>query len=156
METEKNKLDNLLRNNLLRKQERIRQEIQEMTGEDRNQKLEMNVADMEVVNERINENNVRFRGENHTCLLWNSLCFMFYKILILFLEPSLYVIDYNVELDKEIEKLNKDQRALLNQLESWKSKEREQQDRISEDAKELDKMTNKQSLLLKKVSVWSL
>ena len=39
----------------------------------------------------------------------------------------------------------------MNQLETWKGKEREQQDRISDDAKELEKMSNKQSLLLKKV-----
>lgn len=115
LETEKNKLDNLLRNNLLRKQERLRQDLQEMTSEERNQKLEMYITDLESINSRVNESNDRFK-----------------------------------ELDKDIDKLNKDQRQLMNQLETWKGKEREQQDRISDDAKELEKMSNKQSLLLKK------
>ena len=36
-------------------------------------------------------------------------------------------------------------------LEEWKNKEREFGDKITDDAKMLEKMTNKQSLLLKKV-----
>lgn len=55
------------------------------------------------------------------------------------------------ELDDQIEACNKENRELLRNLEMWKSREREHQERINEDAKELEKMTNKQSLLLKKV-----
>ena len=45
----------------------------------------------------------------------------------------------------------REHRELLKELEKWKNVEREHQERISEDAKELEKITNKQSLLLKKV-----
>ena len=38
----------------------------------------------------------------------------------------------------------------MNNLEYWKNQERESQEKINEDAKDLEKMTNKQSLLLKK------
>ncbi len=55
------------------------------------------------------------------------------------------------ELDVEIDKINKKQREKQNQLETWKGQEREHQEKINDDAKELEKMTNKQSLLLKKV-----
>ena len=54
-------------------------------------------------------------------------------------------------LDVAVDKLNRQQRELLNNLEGWKSEEREHQEQLNEDAKDLDKMTNKQSLLVKKV-----
>ena len=54
-------------------------------------------------------------------------------------------------MDHEIEKLNKQQREHQNRLEAEKSKEREFTEKINDDVKELEKMTNKQSLLLKKV-----
>ena len=50
-----------------------------------------------------------------------------------------------------MEKVNKELRQNQKELERWKSQERDHQEKINEDAKELDKMTNKQSLLLKKV-----
>jgi predicted nuclease with TOPRIM domain len=62
LETEKNKLDNLLRNNLLRKLERLQAELNEGSGEDRKQKLEMEAAELESINSRIAENNARFAG----------------------------------------------------------------------------------------------
>ena len=54
------------------------------------------------------------------------------------------------ELDDQVERLNREQREMLNQLERWKAQERDHQERINDDAKDLEKMTNKQSLLLKK------
>ena len=118
METEKNKLENLLSNNLLRKKERIAQDLQEWSSEDRNQRLEMLRAELESVNARIGDNNARFK-----------------------------------ELDDMIEKLNKQQREHQKSLEHWKNMEREHMERITDDTKELEKITNKQSLLLKKVGV---
>jgi structural maintenance of chromosome 3 (chondroitin sulfate proteoglycan 6) len=115
LEAEKNKLENLLKNNLLRKIERTQADMIEMTGEDRKNKLELARVELDTSNTRIHENNARFR-----------------------------------ELDDQVEKLNREQRELLNQLEHWKAQEREQQEKINEDSKDLEKMTNKQSLLLKK------
>ena len=47
--------------------------------------------------------------------------------------------------------MNKQQRDLQNKLEAEKRKEREFTEKINDDIKDLEKMTNKQSLLLKKV-----
>ena len=63
LEAEKNKLENLLKNNLLRKIERIQAEMTEMTGEDRKNRLELARVELETINTRINENNMRFRGD---------------------------------------------------------------------------------------------
>jgi len=115
LETDKNRMETLLTNNLLRKRERLTVDLQEISGEERKAKLEMNRAELETINLRINENNSRFK-----------------------------------ELDTEVDNLNKEHRELLKNLEYWKSQEREHQEHINEDAKELEKMTNKQSLLLKK------
>ena len=57
----------------------------------------------------------------------------------------------SAEIDHEVEKLNKSQRELQNQLEAAKRKESEYTEKINEDIRDLEKMTNKQSLLLKKV-----
>ena len=57
------------------------------------------------------------------------------------------------EIDQEVDKLNKQQRDLQNKLEGEKRKESEYTEKINEDIKDLEKMTNKQSLLLKKVSI---
>lgn len=54
------------------------------------------------------------------------------------------------ELDQQVDQGTREHRDLLKELEKWKNVEREHQERISEDAKELEKITNKQSLLLKK------
>lgn len=62
LEAEKNKLENLLKNNLLRKIERIQSEFTEMSGEERKNRLELARVEMESSNTRINENNLRFRG----------------------------------------------------------------------------------------------
>ena len=50
-----------------------------------------------------------------------------------------------------MDSLTRDQSNKLGDLDDWKSKEREYGDKITDDAKALEKMTNKQSLLIKKV-----
>lgn len=55
------------------------------------------------------------------------------------------------ELEQKFEKFNTEQKSIQKNLEHWKSQERDYQERINEDAKDLEKMTSKQSLLLKKV-----
>ena len=62
METEKNKLENLLNNNLMRKKDRIAIDLQEMSSEERKQRLDMVRSELESVNSRIAENNTRFKG----------------------------------------------------------------------------------------------
>ena len=62
LETEKNRLETLLNNNLLRKRERLVTDVQEMTGEERKARHEMNRSELETINSRIKDNNSRFKG----------------------------------------------------------------------------------------------
>ena len=55
------------------------------------------------------------------------------------------------DLDEEIERYNRQLRELSKNVEHWKGQERDHHEKINDDAKELERMTNKQSLLLKKV-----
>lgn len=62
LETEKNRLEMLLNNNLLKKLDRLQVDLQEMTGEDRKQKLEMLRLELESTNQRQAEVNKHFKG----------------------------------------------------------------------------------------------
>lgn len=62
LETEKNRLEMLLNNNLLKKLDRLQVDLQEMTGEDRKQKLEMLRLELESTNQRQGEVNKHFKG----------------------------------------------------------------------------------------------
>ena len=62
METEKNKLENLLKNNLMRKMERVQSELQDINATDAKQKMEMLNSDLDMIVVRINDNNVQFSG----------------------------------------------------------------------------------------------
>lgn len=54
------------------------------------------------------------------------------------------------EVDRQIDNILTDQKSRQQDLEKWKSEELDYQEKIREDAKELEKMMTKQSLLLKK------
>ncbi|CAM9202095.1 unnamed protein product, partial [Lampetra fluviatilis] len=54
------------------------------------------------------------------------------------------------ELDVLTDKLEGEIKELQRTMDSWKGREKEQLEAINHDAKELDKMTNRQSMLLKK------
>ncbi|CAK9299188.1 unnamed protein product [Gordionus sp. m RMFG-2023] len=60
------------------------------------------------------------------------------------------ITERSTELEKSNDNLAFVQRELASEYENAKSKEKEFQDRINDDAKDLEKMSNKQSLLLKK------
>ena len=115
LEGDKNKLENLLHNNLMKKRDRLTNDLQEVSAEDRKNKLETLSQELQTVDSRVHEIKSRTK-----------------------------------DLDGQLEKMNKEQKSLQNKIEHWKGQEKEYQDKINEDAKELDKMTNKQSLLLKK------
>ena len=63
LESEKNKLENLLNNNLMKKKERIFVDLQEMSSEERKQRLEMVHSELETVNARISDNNAHFKSK---------------------------------------------------------------------------------------------
>lgn len=115
LEGEKNKLENLLYNNLMKKRDRFTGDLQESSEEDKKEKLESLNNDLGSVDERVADLKNQAKA-----------------------------------LDNQLEKMNKEQKELQNNLEYWKGQEKEQQDKIADDGKELDKMTNKQSLLSKK------
>ncbi|XP_025093657.1 structural maintenance of chromosomes protein 3-like [Pomacea canaliculata] len=115
LEGEKNKLENLLNNNLTKKRERLLADMQEASLEERNRRLNAHNEELRIADKRLSE-----------------------------------IRTQNKELDASIEKFNKQQKEMQTNLEHWKGQEREIQEKIQEDAKDLEKMTNKQSLLLKK------
>jgi len=57
------------------------------------------------------------------------------------------------ELDTSIDNMNKENRKAAKELEEAKKEERMQQEKLDDEAKELEKMSNKQSMLIKKVSL---
>ncbi|KAK3095501.1 hypothetical protein FSP39_015420 [Pinctada imbricata] len=93
----------------------LRTELQEVTAEDRRQKLDQYQTELESEDNRVTEMKGTLK-----------------------------------DLDKQLEKMNKEQKELQSSLENWRAQEKECQDKINDDAKDLEKMTNKQSLLLKK------
>ncbi|XP_013782387.1 structural maintenance of chromosomes protein 3-like [Limulus polyphemus] len=115
LEAEKNKLENLLNNNLYRRREELEAALQEISVEDRRRKLDNSTAELGAINKRIEDVNKTIKDIEH-----------------------------------KIEGKNKEQKELQQEVEHWKSQERDYQERINEDAKDLEKMTSKQSLLLKK------
>ncbi|XP_064600089.1 structural maintenance of chromosomes protein 3-like [Liolophura sinensis] len=115
LEGEKNRQENLLNNNLMKKRDRIMSEMQEESVMDRRQKLDTHAAEMATVDRRVAELKTLFK-----------------------------------DLDSQLERMNKEQKEMQNNMEQWKAQEREHQEKINDDAKDLEKMTNKQSLLLKK------
>ncbi|CAG5134748.1 unnamed protein product, partial [Candidula unifasciata] len=115
LETEKNKLENILNNNLTKKRERLQQELREVSLEEQERRLSTFKVDKIEVDKRMAE-----------------------------LEAGI------AETDTNIERLNKEQKQLQTQLELWRGKERDLQEKIGEDAKELDKISQKQSCLIKK------
>ncbi|XP_050395923.1 structural maintenance of chromosomes protein 3 [Patella vulgata] len=115
LEGDKNKLENLLNNNLMKKRDRIMTDLQEVSVEDRTQRLDTYNAEMQTVDARVAE-----------------------------------LKKQSKDIDEQVDKLNKEQRELQNNMEYWKGQEREAQEKLNDDAKDLEKMTNKQSLLIKK------
>ncbi|XP_071792675.1 structural maintenance of chromosomes protein 3-like [Asterias amurensis] len=115
LEGEKNKIENLLSGNLMRKRERLVAELQEISIEDRKQKLETCLAELQGTEMSIETNKARIE-----------------------------------DFESQIESLNREQLSKQSDLEEKKNKERDFGDKINTDTKALEKMTNKQSLLLKK------
>jgi len=76
LETEKNRLEMLLNNNLLKKLEQLQQELTEMKGEDRKQKLDMLESELKSVGDRLNFMQRQFNGTQHTLSTATSSVFV--------------------------------------------------------------------------------
>ncbi|PIK61922.1 putative structural maintenance of chromosomes protein 3 isoform X3 [Apostichopus japonicus] len=115
LEGDKNKKENVLSGNLMRKREQMIQELSDISVEDRRQKLDNSSMELQTAETAIDSNKARME-----------------------------------DIESQIESLNREQQSKQVDLEEWKGKEKEYCDKIGDDAKVLEKMTNKQSLLLKK------
>lgn len=116
LEAQKNKLENLLNNNLCRRKDELEAALQEISVEDREQKLESEKAELSRLSSRIEKFTDQMR-----------------------------------KIDSEIDELTQRQRDLQRDLEKKKSDERDTIERINEDAKDLEKITSKNSMLGKKI-----
>lgn len=63
LEGEKNKLENLLHNNLMKKRDRILGDMQEVSAEDQNQKLDTFSSELQTVDQRIIELKSHSKGK---------------------------------------------------------------------------------------------
>ncbi|GAB6024529.1 hypothetical protein CHUAL_009682 [Chamberlinius hualienensis] len=115
LEAEKNKLENLLSNNLMRRKEELVAALQEISLEDRKRRLDNSMAESVSVSKRIDDVNKNLK-----------------------------------DLEKKLERCMHDQKSIQHELENWKAQERETQEKLNDDSKDLEKMVNKQALLLKK------
>ncbi|KAJ3646857.1 hypothetical protein Zmor_024423 [Zophobas morio] len=117
LEAEKNKLENLLTNNLIRRRDEVLHALQEISLEDRKRQLQNSKNDLEEIDRKIEKVN-------------KELSAMENKV-------------------KEMAKRLKSEQA---ELENYKKKEKDAQDKIDEDAKHLEKYATKQNLLEQKIA----
>ena len=116
LEAQKNKLENLLTNNLIRRKDELVQALQEISVEDRHQQLENCVSDLKSLEERLDVTKNNMKG-----------------------------------LDKNLQEVVKKRKKYQAELEASRLREREIQDKIEEDAKELERMASKQTVLQQKI-----
>ncbi|XP_069679641.1 structural maintenance of chromosomes protein 3 isoform X2 [Periplaneta americana] len=117
LEAEKNKLENLLTNNLMRRKDELMQALQEISVEDRKRQLENSKSELNGIEKRIEDVNREFKN-----------------------------------MEKKVQEALKMQKSEQAAQDKWKLKEKEAQEKIEEDAKDLEKMASKQNLLQQKIA----
>ncbi|KAK4311331.1 hypothetical protein Pmani_017158 [Petrolisthes manimaculis] len=116
LEADKNKLENLLTNNLHRRKDELMQALQEISVEDRKRQLDHSQSEIQRVDSRIDE-----------------------------------VTNQYKDVEKRVSDHQKKEKTLKSELEKAKVKEKEVMERMEEDAKDLEKMASKQTLLHQKI-----
>lgn len=116
LEAEKNKLENLLTNNLVRRKDELVQALQEISVEDRQRQLESSKAQLADIEKRLVKVNADFKAQNER--VTNAI---------------------------------KKQKAESAEVEKWKIKEKEAQEKIEADAKDLEKLASKLNILQQKI-----
>nr|CAD7454929.1 unnamed protein product [Timema tahoe] len=117
LEAEKNKLENLLTNNLMRRKDELVQALQEISVEDRKRQLENCKSELIAIEKRIDEVNKEFKN-----------------------------------MEKKVQEAMKMQKSEQQAQDKGKTKEKEIQEKIQEDAKDLEKMASKQNTLQSKIA----
>ncbi|KOC70556.1 Structural maintenance of chromosomes protein 3, partial [Habropoda laboriosa] len=116
LEAEKNKLENLLTNNLVRRKDELVQALQEISVEDRQRQLESSKAQLADIEKRLVKVNADFKAQNER--VTNAI---------------------------------KKQKSESSEVEKWKVKEKEAQEKIEADAKDLEKLASKLNILQQKI-----
>ncbi|PIK59377.1 putative structural maintenance of chromosomes protein 3 isoform X3 [Apostichopus japonicus] len=137
LEGDKNKKENVLSGNLMRKREQMIQELSDISVEDRRQKLDNSSMELQTAETAIDSNKARMEG------IYAAFVPFGYSITVVSDERM-------VILKVRLRALIGNNRASRWTSKNGKAKEKEYCDKIGDDAKVLEKMTNKQSLLLKK------
>ncbi|CAG9833392.1 unnamed protein product [Diabrotica balteata] len=117
LEAEKNKLENLLTNNLIRRRDEVLHALQEISLEDRKRQLVNSKGELEEIDKKVDKINKDLTA-----------------------------------VENKIKDLTKKLKTEQSELDSWKKKEKDAQDRIDEDAKHLEKFASKQNLLEQKIA----
>ena len=116
LEADKNKLENLLTNNLNRRKDELMQALQEISVEDRKRQLEHSQSEIQRVDVRKDE-----------------------------------VASSYKDVEKVVSDLQKKEKGLKSEVEKWKNKEKEIIEKMEGDAKDLEKMASRQTLLHQKI-----
>ncbi|XP_065216528.1 structural maintenance of chromosomes protein 3 [Planococcus citri] len=116
LEADKNKLENLLTNNLVRRRDELVQALQEISLEERKRTLENSRQELTGIEKRLEQLNKDFK-----------------------------------DMDKKVQEAVKRQKNAQEEMEKWRLLEKEAQEKLDNDAKDLSKVSQKQSLLRQKV-----
>lgn len=116
LEAEKNKLENLLTNNLIRRKDELIQALQEISVEERKRTLDNSRLELAGIEKRIEQVNKDFKM-----------------------------------MEKKVQEAVKRQRAEQEELERWRLKEKEAQEKLDADSKDLTKVASKQQMLRAKI-----
>ncbi|XP_012256886.1 structural maintenance of chromosomes protein 3 [Athalia rosae] len=117
LEADKNKLENLLTNNLVRRKDELVQALQEISVEDRQRQLESSKAQLADIDKRLAKVNTDIKSQN----------------------------------DKVSSAMRR-QKAESAEVEKWKVLEKEAQEKIEADAKDLEKLASKQNIVEQKIT----
>ncbi|XP_043470607.1 structural maintenance of chromosomes protein 3 [Leptopilina heterotoma] len=117
LEAEKNKLENLLTNNLVRRHDELVQALQEISVQDRQRQLDSCNAQLADIEKRLVKVNADFKSQN-----------------------------------EKVTSAMKKQKVESSEVEKWKVKEKEAQEKIEADAKDLEKLASKANILQQKIT----
>ncbi|XP_070151375.1 structural maintenance of chromosomes protein 3 [Polyergus mexicanus] len=116
-EAEKNKLENLLTNNLVRRNDELIQALQEISVEDRQRHLDASKIQLADIEKRLMKVNEDIKAQN-----------------------------------EKVTAAMKKQKSESSEVEKWKLKEKEAQEKIEADAKDFEKLASKLNILQQKIA----
>ncbi|KAL5235232.1 hypothetical protein ACI65C_002642 [Semiaphis heraclei] len=116
LEADKNKLENLLTNNLIRRRDTLLQALQEISVEERKRTLESSRLELNAIEKKLDTINVDMKN-----------------------------------IDTKVHEAVKRQKKCQEELDKWKTLEKDAQDKLENESKDLCKVTSKQEMLRKKL-----